>query len=76
MKMYEGKADWLHTFLISALDRGKRSASHPDYFTPGGRAPGTHWTGNWVGLGIGLDAVRKRKKSLILPGIEPWSSRP
>jgi len=29
----------LHTFLNSALDRGKRSASQPGHFTPAERAP-------------------------------------
>jgi hypothetical protein len=31
-------------------------------FTPlGDRAPGTHWVGGWVGPGVGLDCVEKRK---------------
>jgi hypothetical protein len=34
-------------------------------FTPGERAPGTHWIGGWVGPRAGLDDVEKRK--LILP---------
>jgi hypothetical protein len=40
----------IHTFLISALDGGDWSASHPGRFTPGERAPGTHWIEGWVGL--------------------------
>jgi hypothetical protein len=31
------------SFLTSALDGGKWSASRPDRLTPGERAPGTHW---------------------------------
>jgi hypothetical protein len=30
-------------------------------FTPGKRAPGTHWIGGWVGLRAGLDAGARRK---------------
>jgi hypothetical protein len=37
------------------------SASHPEHFTPRERAPGTHWTGGWVGPRDVLDAVVKRK---------------
>jgi hypothetical protein len=48
-------------FLISALDGGECSASHPGRFTPGERAPGTHWIGGWVGLRVDLDAVEKIK---------------
>jgi hypothetical protein len=45
-------------------------------FTTGGRAPGTHWIGSWVDLTAGMDAVAKRIKSLILPGIEHHPSSP
>jgi hypothetical protein len=48
-------------FLTLTLDEGKWSASRPGLFTPGERAPGTHWTGGWVGLRARLDAVEKRK---------------
>jgi hypothetical protein len=48
-------------FLTSALDGSEWSASRPCRFTPGERAPGTHWIGCWVGLSPGLDAVEKRK---------------
>jgi hypothetical protein len=30
-------------------------------FTPGGRTPGTHWIGGWVGPRAGLDAGARRK---------------
>jgi hypothetical protein len=39
------------TFLISALDGGEWSASHPDRFTLG------EWIGGWVNPRTGLDAV-------------------
>jgi hypothetical protein len=38
-------------FLTLALDGGR--------FTPGERAPGTHWIGGWVGPRTGLDAVKR-----------------
>jgi hypothetical protein len=47
--------------LTSALDGGEWSASHPVRFTPREGAPGTHWTGGWVGLRAVLDAVVKKK---------------
>jgi hypothetical protein len=31
----------------------------------------THWIWGWVDLRAGLDAVRKEKELLALPGIEP-----
>jgi hypothetical protein len=43
----------LHAFLTSALDKHE--------ITPKERAPGTHWTGEWVGPRAVLDAVVKRK---------------
>jgi hypothetical protein len=30
-------------------------------FTPGERAPSTHWIGGWVDLRAGLDCLEKRK---------------
>jgi hypothetical protein len=47
--------------LTSALDGGEWSASRAGRFTPGERAPGTHWIGGWVGPGAILNAVVKRK---------------
>jgi len=34
--------------LTLAPREGEWSASHPSYFTPRERVPGTHWTGGWV----------------------------
>jgi hypothetical protein len=53
----------------SALAGGEWSASLPDRFTPGERAPGTHWIGGWVGTRNGLNDMEKRK-FLNLPGLE------
>jgi hypothetical protein len=39
----------MHIFLTSALVGDEWSASRPGLFTPGERAPGTHWIGGWVG---------------------------
>jgi hypothetical protein len=58
--------------LTSALDGGGWSASHPDRFIPRERAPGTHWTGGWVGPRAVLDAVAKRK----IPSSRRESNRP
>jgi hypothetical protein len=46
---------------ISAQAGSEWSASRPSRFTPGERAPGTHWIGYWVGSCVDLDAVEKRK---------------
>jgi hypothetical protein len=57
------KADW----GTSALDRGEWSASRPGRFTPGVRAPGTHWIEVWVGPSAGLGVVAKRNNPIIVP---------
>jgi hypothetical protein len=69
MKAYEGVDVYIHIFLTSALAGGEWSVSRPGRFTPGERAPGTHWIGGWVGHRAGLDDVEKRK-FLTLPGLE------
>jgi hypothetical protein len=56
-------------FLTSALVRGEGSSSRPGRFTPGERAPSTHWIGGWVDLRVGLDDLEKTK-FLTLPGLE------
>jgi hypothetical protein len=48
MKAYGGVDVYIHIFLTLALVGGEWSASHPSCFTPGERAPGTHWTAGWV----------------------------
>jgi hypothetical protein len=63
------------TFLISALIGGEWSASHPGRFTPGERAPGTHWIGGWVGPRFGLDDVKKRKFLTLPSAVQPVASR-
>jgi hypothetical protein len=59
----------IHIFLTSALVGGEWSASRPGRFTPGERAPGTYWIGDWVDPKAGLDDMEKRK-SLTLPALE------
>jgi hypothetical protein len=44
-----GAGDKAPSFLISALDGIEWSVSRLSRFTPGERAPGTHWIGDWVG---------------------------
>jgi hypothetical protein len=50
MKAYGGVDVWTHMFLTSALVGGEWSTSRPCCFTPGERAPATHWRGSCVGL--------------------------
>jgi hypothetical protein len=60
---------YIQSFFISALIGGGWSASRLCRFTPGERAPGTHWIGGWVSPRDGLDTV-ERRKFLTLPGLE------
>jgi hypothetical protein len=60
-------------FLISALDGSEWSASGPCSFTPGERAPDTHWIGGWLGPRIWPGRCGG-KKNRALPGIEPGPS--
>jgi hypothetical protein len=65
-----GRVDvYVHVFLASSLVEGEWSASRPVRFTPGERAPCTHWIGGWVDPTAGLDDMKKRK-FLTLPGLE------
>jgi acyl dehydratase len=78
MKAYGGMDVKNHIFLTLALAAGEWSVSFTAPFTPGERAPGTHWIGGWVDLRAGLDNMEKRK-FLTLPGLElqlPQSSSP
>jgi hypothetical protein len=56
MKAYWGVEVYLYSFLTSALDGGKWSASRPGRFTAREKASGTHRIGGWVGPRAGLDA--------------------
>jgi hypothetical protein len=69
MKTYGGVDVQMHIFLTSALVGGEWSASRPGCFTPGGKSPGTHWTGGWVGPRTGLDDV-ETENFFLLPGLE------
>jgi hypothetical protein len=61
MKTYGGVDVEINVFLTSALVGGEWSASRSCRFTPGERAPATHWIVGWVGPRAGLDAVEKKK---------------
>jgi hypothetical protein len=69
MKVYGGVVVQMHIFLTSALAGGEWSASRPGRFTPGERAPSTHWTGSWVDPRVGLHDVEKRT-FLTIPELE------
>jgi hypothetical protein len=45
----------IRIFLTPALVGGEWSASRPFRFTPGERAPDTHWIGGWVNPTAALD---------------------
>jgi hypothetical protein len=60
---------WIHIFLTSAQVGGEWSTSRTGRFTPGERAPSTHWIRGWVDLRAGLDDLEERK-FLTLPGLE------
>jgi hypothetical protein len=60
MKAYGGVDVEIQIFLTSALVRGEWSTSRPGRFTPGERAPGTHWIGGWVDHRASLQEVEKR----------------
>jgi hypothetical protein len=53
--------EWMYRFFTSSLVGGEWSASRLGRFTPGDRAPGTHWIGGWVGPRRGLDDVERRR---------------
>jgi hypothetical protein len=56
-------------YRSTVLFGGEWSSSLPGRFTPGERAPGTHWMGGWLGPRAGLYDMEKRK-FLTLPGLE------
>jgi hypothetical protein len=66
MKVY---GDWMYR-STSTLVGGEWSTSRPGRFTPGERAPGTQWIGDWVDLRAGLDDL-ENKKFLTPLGLEP-----
>jgi hypothetical protein len=52
--------EWRYSSTVREVGaRWERSASRPGRFTPGERAPGTHWIADWVDLKTGVDAVEK-----------------
>jgi hypothetical protein len=63
MKTYGVVEVELQSFLTSALDGDEWSVSRPDRFTPGEKAPDTHWLGGWVETRAGLDAEDKKNLS-------------
>jgi hypothetical protein len=48
-----------HVSLTWALLGGEWSASRPGRFTPREMVPDTHWTGDWVGPRVSLDAAER-----------------
>jgi hypothetical protein len=60
MKAYGGMDVQIHIFFTTALVIGEWSVLGSGRFTPGERAPGTHWIGGWVDIRAGLDDMEKR----------------
>jgi hypothetical protein len=58
MKVHGGVDVDIH-ILTSALAGGEWPASRPCRFTPGERAPGTHWIGGRVDPRAGLDDMKE-----------------
>jgi hypothetical protein len=56
-----GEWRYRSTIFDHGTRRGEWSASSPGLFTSGEITPGTHWIGDWVGSGAGMDAVEKNK---------------
>jgi len=57
-----------------ALDAGEWPASRSGRFTLGVRPFGTEWTGGLVGPSVGVDAVAKKKITLLHPPV--WDLTP
>jgi hypothetical protein len=72
--LWRRMGEWMYrfTFFFTSALVGDCSASRPGRFTPGERAPGTHWIGGWVGPWAGLNDVEERK-FLTLPTLDLWS---
>lgn len=49
--------------LTWAFEGDEWSALYPDYFSPGEKAPGTHWTEDWAGPTANMDVSEIRKTS-------------
>jgi hypothetical protein len=49
------------SFFTSALDGVEWPVSRLDRFTPGERAPSTHWIEDWLGPRTDLNDMEKRK---------------
>jgi hypothetical protein len=67
---------YIHPHFLDLNSGGEWSASRPCRFSPGERAPGTHFIGGWVDLRAGLEDMEKRK-FLTLPELgTPTLGRP
>jgi hypothetical protein len=65
--------EWMYRFTFSSFPYwlDVSAASRPGRFTPGERAPVTHWIGGWLDPRDGLDDV---EKSLDLTGTRNLTS--
>jgi hypothetical protein len=81
MKAYGGVDVLVPIFLTSALVEVEWSASRSGRFTPGERAPRTHWILGWVDPRADLDDLEERKfcpyrdSNSNLSVVQPLASR-
>jgi hypothetical protein len=75
MRAYGGVDIYIHIFLTSVLAGGELLPSRPGRFTPGERAPSTHWIGGWMDPRAGLDDLEKiRDRTRTRTPTPQWSS--
>ena len=61
MKAYGEMETYRHALLIAAVNRGDWWDLRSGRFTPEERLHVTHWVGDWLGPGAGLNAFEKEK---------------
>jgi hypothetical protein len=74
MEAYGGRGGYSsYSYLTSALEGGKWSASRPGGALPPRKGPpvSIHWIGGWVGPRVGLDVGARRKILCLCRGSNP-----
>jgi hypothetical protein len=76
MKAYREADVQKQIFLTSALLEDEWSDSRPGRFTPGERAPGTHWIGDWWTPKPVWTTWRRKPRDPTGAGINPQVVQP